>query len=70
MIFTGLKRDGTFLIEHGEMTKPIVNMRFTDSMFSALREIPLIGNKVETIRITTVPAMKLKKFRFVGISRY
>jgi len=70
VIFTGLTRDGTFLIEHGEITKPIVNMRFTDSMLSALREIPLIGKEVETFRMTAVPAMKLKKLRFVGTSMY
>ncbi len=69
-ILTGLTRDGTFLIENGEITKPIVNMRFTDSMLSALKEIPLIGKALEIVEETTVPAMKLNKLRFVGISAY
>lgn len=70
VILTGLTRDGTFLIENGEMTKPIVNMRFTDSMLSAFKEIPMIGKQLEMVRAATVPMMKLKKLRFVGVSAY
>ena len=69
-ILTGLTRDGTFLIENGEITKPIVNMRFTDSMLSALKDIPLIGKNQEIVEETTVPPIKLNKLRFVGISAY
>jgi predicted Zn-dependent protease len=70
VVLTGLTRDGTFLIEEGEISKPIVNMRFTDSMLSAFKDIPLIGKQVEIMRTATVPMMKLKKLRFVGISAY
>ena len=70
VILTGLTRDGTFLIENGEMTKPIVNMRFTDSMLSALKNIPMIGKELEMVEATTVPSMTLEKLRFVGVSAY
>jgi predicted Zn-dependent protease len=70
VILTGLTRDGTFLIENGEISKPIVNMRFTDSMLSAFKDIPMIGKELEMVEETTVPMMKLKKLRFVGISAY
>jgi predicted Zn-dependent protease len=70
VILTGLTRDGTFLIKDGEISKPIINMRFTDSMLSAFKDIPMIGKKLEMVRGTTVPMMKLKKLRFVGISAY
>jgi len=70
VVLTGLTRDGTFLIENGEMSKPIVNMRFTDTMLSALKNIPMIGKKLEMVEVTTVPSMKLEKLRFVGISAY
>ena len=70
VILTGLTRDGTFLIENGEMTKPIINMRFTDSMLSAFKEIPMIGKHLEMLRSTTVPMVKLKNLRFVGVSAY
>ncbi|MEM3566269.1 MAG: TldD/PmbA family protein [Candidatus Bathyarchaeia archaeon] len=70
LVLTGLTRDGTFLIENGEITKPIVNLRFTDSMLSALKEIPMIGKELVTLETSTVPMVKLKKLRFVGISAY
>jgi len=70
IILTGLTRDGTFLIENGEISKPIVNMRFTDSMLAAMNNIPLIGKHLEMNRGTTVPSVKLKKLRFVGLSTY
>ncbi len=70
LILTGLTRDGTFLIENGEITKPIVNMRFTDSMLSAFKEVPLIGKELQMVETATVPAVKLKKLRFVGVSAY
>jgi PmbA protein len=70
VVLTGLTRDGTFLIENGEVGKPIVNMRFTDSMLSAFKDIPLIGKRVETLRMTAVPMLKVTKLRFVGLSAY
>lgn len=70
IVLTGLTRDGTFLIEDGELSKPVLNLRFTDSMISALSEIPLIGDEVKTFETNAVPAMKLKRMRFVGISAY
>ena len=70
VVLTGLTRDGTFLIENGEVSKPIVNMRFTDSMLSGLRNIPMIGRELEMVEATTVPSMKLQKLRFVGVSAY
>jgi predicted Zn-dependent protease len=69
-ILTGLTRDGTFLIEKGEISKPVMNLRYTDSMLSALKEISMIGKKSETIDTTTTPAMKLAKLRFTGATQY
>jgi predicted Zn-dependent protease len=69
-VLTGLTRDGTFLIKKGEVSKPIVNMRFTDSMLSALSDVPLISKQLEMSRGTTVPSLKLKKLRFIGLSAY
>ncbi|MGD8565310.1 MAG: TldD/PmbA family protein [Candidatus Bathyarchaeota archaeon] len=69
-ILTGLTRNGTFLIEKGEISKPIMNMRFTDSMLSTLKDISLIGKDQEMVGYTTVPSMKVKKLRFVGVSSF
>lgn len=69
-ILTGLTRDGTFLIEDGEISKPVMNLRYTDSMLSALKDIPMISRKLVQIDDTTAPAMKLKKLRFSGVTEY
>jgi len=69
-ILTGLTRDGTFLIQNGEISKPVMNIRYTDSMLSALKEIPMIGKKAETIDTTVTPSMKLTKLRFTGTTQY
>jgi len=69
-ILTGLTRDGTFLIVDGEISKPIFNLRYTDSMLSALRDIPMISKELEQVDDTTAPAMKLKKLRFTGVAQH
>ena len=35
-VMTGMTRDGTFLIENGELTTPVKNLRFTQSYVDAL----------------------------------
>jgi len=69
-ILTGLTRDGTFAIENGEITKPVMNLRYTDSMLSALKEIPMIGKESEVVDTIVTPAMKLTKLRFTGTTQY
>jgi predicted Zn-dependent protease len=69
-VLTGLTRDGTFLIENGEITNPVVNLRYTDSMLSALKDIKMIGKKREIIGETTIPALSLRKLRFTGVTEY
>jgi len=69
-ILTGLTRDGTFLVEGGEIAGPVVDMRFTDTLLSALREVPLIGRKVKTLAGSATPPLKLRAFRFVGYTTY
>lgn len=69
-ILTGLTRDGTFLIEDGELTKPVVNLRYTDSMLSALKIVPMLGKDLEILEDVTAPAMKLEKLRFTGVTEH
>ena len=35
-LLTGVTRDGTFLIEDGEVTRPLVDMRMTDTVLAIL----------------------------------
>lgn len=46
---TGLTRDGVFLIEGGEVTKPVMNMRFNESRLRLLQNIKLLG-KAERVQ--------------------
>jgi PmbA protein len=75
MIMTGMTRDGTFLIEHGEIAGPVVNLRFTESVIKALNNVELISED----RIfaspffgggTVVPAMKIHNFTFSSVTEF
>ena len=69
-VITGMTRDGTFLIENGKITRPIRNLRFTQSILEAFKNIELISSP--RVRISSegatyvVPALKIKDFRFTG----
>lgn len=69
-VVTGMTRDGTFLIEHGELTTPVLDLRFTQSYVEALVGTEAVGR--ETRRawtapgILTAPALKLAAFNFTS----
>jgi len=46
VLLTGLTRDGVFLIEHGEVTKPVWNFRFNESPVAMLNKIVAMGPSV------------------------
>jgi len=75
VVLTGMTRDGLFLIENGEVTKPVKNMRFTESTLRALSNVELISKD----RIYAqaffgggflVPAMKITKFNFSSETKF
>ena len=66
VIISGLTRNGTFLIEDGEIKAPILNLRYTDSMLTTLREIPLISTERTKTRTMTLPTIKVNELRFTG----
>jgi predicted Zn-dependent protease len=68
LVLTGLTRDGTFLIENGEISGPIRNLRFTDSFLNAYRNIEMIGKEQERALQATVPSIKVSKLRFTGVA--
>lgn len=68
-LFTGMTRDGTFLIEHGEITRPVKSFRFTQSIWDALASVEAVGRDRIQIReyITCVaPALRLAQWNFTG----
>ncbi|MBI2303811.1 MAG: TldD/PmbA family protein [Chloroflexi bacterium] len=71
---TGMTRDGTFLVEKGEITRPIRNLRFTQSYLDVLRQVELIGRESKLERTgfsyNRVPALKVGRFNFTGATEF
>jgi predicted Zn-dependent protease len=69
-----MTRDGTFLIEHGELTRPVRNLRFTQSYVEALAGTEAVGRDVRRVwsnpGILNAPALKLAAFRFTGTTEF
>jgi len=73
-IITGMTRDGTFLIEDGQITRPVQNMRFTQSVLDALSCVEAIGREwsvvQEDLGATCVPALRIARFRFSSATSF
>lgn len=70
-LFTGMTRDGTFLIEHGELTRPVKNLRFTQSILDVLHDVKAIGReRIQCSEYITIvaPAVHAARFNFTGIT--
>jgi PmbA protein len=76
-IITGMTRDGTFRIEGGKVTKPVVNLRFTTSFPKLVAALLGLGNDVELVNRndfyderypfgTLVPTVATGAFTIVG----
>lgn len=68
-ILTGMTRDGTFLIENGEISRPIKNLRFNQSVLEAwqnavLSDTPILQKGF--IGGSMVPAARIDKFKFAS----
>ncbi len=72
-IITGMTRDGLFLIENGKITKPVKNMRFTESIVNVLNNIiELSKNKkiVYDMSSVTAPYARVKEFTFTSKTEF
>jgi predicted Zn-dependent protease len=78
-VITGMTRDGTYLIEEGEIKRPINNLRFTESILRALSRVTAISRERRVCSEGTVysrrfvtgivaPAIKVDGFNFSGVS--
>ena len=70
-VLTGMTRDGTFLIENGELTTPVKNLRYTQSYVAALAGCQALSstahlNLNEAGVAVHVPAALLGSWRFTG----
>lgn len=69
-VMTGRTRDGTFLVEKGNIVAPIRNMRMMQSVGQALENIVAVGDESQIIShaygYCRTPALLIDHFRFTG----
>ena len=68
LVFTGLTRDGTFLIENGKIARPIKNFRFNESPLFMLNNLDAIGRPVRTSGGDAMPPIRVRDFNFASLS--
>ena len=73
-ILTGMTRDGTFLVENGELRCGILNFRFNESLIHMLQNVECMGTPVrasgEESMDMVVPAMKVCDFNFTETTKF
>lgn len=76
ILFTGLTRDGTFLIENGRITSAVKNLRWNESPVFMLNNIEMMGQPTrispsesgDPSAAVIVPALKVRNFTFTSVS--
>lgn len=71
LLFTGLTRDGTFLVENGKITRAVQNMRFNESPLFMLDKLEAIGRPVRLAGDPAglvMPALRVRDFHFTSLS--
>ncbi len=74
LVMTGLTRNGVWLIEDGEITRPVRNFRFTQSYPHALAPGAVLGIGSHAVRLPSswelasyvAPALRLASWNFTG----
>jgi PmbA protein len=69
-ILTGMTRDGTFLVENGEVVAAVKNLRFTQSMLEMLNKVEMVGKSYKLIESVRVPPLKVRDFTFTGVTEF
>jgi predicted Zn-dependent protease len=75
-VLTGMTRDGTWLIEKGEIVRPLKNLRFTQSILEAFGRAEMLGAELRLIvagwggMATCAPAALIHGFNFTGTTEF
>ena len=81
LTFTGMTRDGTFLIENGEITKGLKNLRFTENIIEVLNRVDALSRDTMLVAAepgyggrfgmgTIASAMKIRDFSFTSATEF
>ena len=73
LVYTGLTRDGTFLVENGKVVRAIKNLRFNDSPLFMLSNLEGVGAPVRTAGgdggpTLAMPPIRVRDFNFTSLS--
>ena len=73
VLYTGLTRDGTYLIENGKITKAVKNLRFNESPLFMLNNLEMLGRServagTESGGNVVFPTIKVRDFNFTSLS--
>lgn len=75
LTLTGMTRNGTFMIENGEVQSPVRNLRFTETLVNALSRVTGIGRDLEVVGAlfdgeVVCPALRIDRFRFTSTTDF
>ena len=75
LTLTGMTRNGTFLVERGQIVGAIRNLRFTQSLVKALERVTDVGNQVRLAGAlfdgeVATPALRIDGFRFTSATAF
>ncbi|HKT34060.1 MAG TPA: TldD/PmbA family protein [Nitrospira sp.] len=74
LTLTGMTRDGTFLVEDGQITTAVRNFRFHESPLRVFKQVDAFTEPAEAVTSETgkmlVPAMMLRDFHFSSVTKF
>lgn len=75
LTLTGMTRNGTFLVERGEVAGAVRNLRFTQSLVEALRNVTGLGGDAQLCSAlfgghTVVPSVRIDGFHFSSSTEF
>lgn len=68
ILYTGLTRDGTFLIENGQIAHPVNNFRWNDSPLFALNNLEAMSFPERVSPTQKFPAIRVSNFTLSSVS--
>jgi len=73
-MLTGMTRDGTFLVQHGQVHGGVRNFRFNESLIHMLSNVEAMSVPVRSCGEESfdmvVPAMKVRDFNFTEVTKF
>jgi predicted Zn-dependent protease len=67
-LYTGLTRDGAFLIEKGKVVRPLKNLRWNESPLLMLNRLEDIGRPEAVAAGRYMPGLRIRDFNFTSLS--